>query len=935
MKTSSSMLNKECSYQCQVCTYKTATRPKLRDHYKYTHKFNAASVYKLLEKYNKRKRNYLLAYAEYKKSRTIKCKVCPDLFFESVQLLIEHYGTFHKLNRKLDFTVLSLGVKYNSTGLYRCAECLIQLNGTRKLCYHLDRHKVTSKVKTKQKGASPAVRTSLDPKPDKIRRQNEGATFESVEELSKWNSAPVEAIATLPSPRSSGKITTEEPEAENQYPCERCHRAFKSHRALLIHERGHAALAAIKKRDKASTLNQDIKEFVLYKSGTLKPYRCSCCNYRTNIIDLMRSHIRKSHQDIIQRTKEKVESNNEEEERSQREEMEPLESSEKMNSPEPDDDPEENEETEYSEHADVQRQLNHYNLMAQKNDKTNGNFLESLLCENHILYCEICTFNTEHLSSIRRHYMNRHGKKLLKCKDCEFVTGLRKTLELHSQMGHSTYESKPTHHQIIRCPFCLYHTKNKNIMIDHIVLHREDRAVPVELNRPKLSRYLRGMVFRCHKCTFSSGSAENLRLHMTKHDGDVKPYQCRLCYFDCSQMGELEEHLSDKHQVLRNHELVSQVDEYNTNAKKAENKKFVPGCDEIPQNDSIAEYDALNKMFLPTEETRVKQEQEENESFVSDFQPDDAQPKTTDQKNHGQDSPTKDLNVAFALSAKGEQSSGECNNIDEDLSDLEEEKKLSRLIDKLKEEAEEAQIDGLDFQELQQISKATLGDDAEHCVLPQEGDGSKSHEWEDQKLTIKIENVETVCDDKDLSDDSLLDKKSSTTFTPNPTTGVSTNSVSSDVNNVQTTPGGLKLERHLLTHSTRYTQLKLDCKDSLGAVLESCKPPQKQTPTNWKDTLEPRGEMPVLENKRQEEPQQELGQSNEEEETEHPVQKQDAEAEMTPEDETRCKEQEIPNICDDDAAEVPHDDKLFKCHFCGRNLTNASELNRHIMRHGL
>ena len=72
--------------------------------------------------------------------------------------------------------------------------------------------------------------------------------------------------------------------------------------------------------------------------------------------------------------------------------------------------------------------------------------------------------------------------------------------------------------------------------------------MPIEVRRPKLSRYLEGIVFRCHKCTFSSGSAENLRLHMLRHN-DVRPYKCRLCYFDCSRLSELEAHLSDKHQV--------------------------------------------------------------------------------------------------------------------------------------------------------------------------------------------------------------------------------------------------------------------------------------------------------------------------------------------------------------------------------------------------
>ena len=76
----------------------------------------------------------------------------------------------------------------------------------------------------------------------------------------------------------------------------------------------------------------------------------------------------------------------------------------------------------------------------------------------------------------------------------------------------------------------------------------EERVVPIEVRRPKLSRYLKGIVFRCHQCTFTSGNASNLRTHALKHD-NVRPYQCRLCYFDCTRLSELEAHLCDKHQV--------------------------------------------------------------------------------------------------------------------------------------------------------------------------------------------------------------------------------------------------------------------------------------------------------------------------------------------------------------------------------------------------
>ena len=72
--------------------------------------------------------------------------------------------------------------------------------------------------------------------------------------------------------------------------------------------------------------------------------------------------------------------------------------------------------------------------------------------------------------------------------------------------------------------------------------------VPIELRRPKLSRYLAGVVFRCQECTFTCGSADALRTHTLKH-GPAGPYACRLCYFHCPRLSQLEAHLCDKHQV--------------------------------------------------------------------------------------------------------------------------------------------------------------------------------------------------------------------------------------------------------------------------------------------------------------------------------------------------------------------------------------------------
>ncbi|NXD15927.1 ZN462 protein, partial [Nothocercus nigrocapillus] len=75
---------------------------------------------------------------------------------------------------------------------------------------------------------------------------------------------------------------------------------------------------------------------------------------------------------------------------------------------------------------------------------------------------------------------------------------------MHVEAGHSAVPEEGP--KDLRCPLCLYHTKYKRNMIDHIVLHREERVVPIEVCRSKLSKYLQGVVFRCDKLFLSKVS---------------------------------------------------------------------------------------------------------------------------------------------------------------------------------------------------------------------------------------------------------------------------------------------------------------------------------------------------------------------------------------------------------------------------------------------
>ncbi|XP_040897778.1 zinc finger protein 462-like [Toxotes jaculatrix] len=971
--------NKESLYECHMCTYKGMCRKYLHCHYKKTHKLDALSTYKQLEKYNKRKRHYLPKAAS-EESAHVKCKKCPNLAFDSSQLLIAHYSTFHRSECTLDFTVLSKESK-KSLGIYKCAHCRKQLNGIRKLCRHLDNHRAWKKKKTMPAKASFVTMTTPEAASIEICKQDELPMLETVEELTQWNVRPAETftLPTSPLPSPSKPTDVEQPELESRqdrHTCKQCGRTFMSLKGLRSHERSHAALAAIKKlvHLPTSPLNHNINKYVLYKSGTIKPFLCSFCSYRTTVLGLWRSHFMKAHQDVIQNLADTDSQNEEDVQRAQKEP--PNLTEEKNHLPEPDEEPEMTEKALYLEPPDVQRQLNHYSLMAHTGVSSIANLQETELPENSLLHCEFCNFNTGHLSSMRRHYSNRHGKKILRCKDCNFFTGIRKTLEMHMETGHSTCQSEPTHQKDLRCPFCLYQTKNKNNMIDHIVLHREERVVPIEVRRPKLSRYLKGIVFRCHKCTFTSGSAENLRLHMMRHD-DIKPYKCRLCYFDCTLLSDLEAHLSDKHQVVRNHELVGQVSLDQLEARVGR----MPEEEDEPLSDlehrHIESKDVEMEEFVTVFNDVLHETQAENLAVMKDAYP-----------KHEQDPQEQEGTVFMPVAARGqriedivEQNVGKGSKADTQFegccgpervrqtNDNQAQAKLrgsedsSIMFSQQKEEAAvgSSRTDGRIAEKTEahklaikafQHKALNIEARVEHDTLHRSID--KIHERADQDATVKIEpNIENDCVDNTLSE-VPDDGQRTDTLTDNPKLKVSL------ANNIRGQES-FKVERHLPTLLPSCAQLKITNKESLDVPITECKEEQmcKEEQVHSEEATDPYGEMPVLENEYLKEMLHPLGCHKEEEEenNDHLEQRQNKEEEVITEaNKNRCKDQEHEEGDRIKEADSPHthksaftatggpaaglcpsvtEKKLYTCEFCGRNLMNSSELKRHTMRHGI
>lgn len=433
------------------------------------------------------------------------------------------------------------------------------------------------------------------------------------------------------------------------HPCGLCDRMFMSMQGLRSHERSHSAVTLLNRSDKhncqycqfSSPFRHNLDRHVQSHHGHQKPFRCKLCPFKSSYMSRLKSHMNKTHAgerpykcvscvfsavSISQLKEHSLQ------EHGETLTLHRLKTAAPRNTQPADEDEEEEEEEEekpersesaYLEPADVQQQISHFQLSSRVQSDVSSSPSDTALPQarpESILTCEFCEFSSGYMQSLRRHYRDRHGgKKLFKCKDCTFFTCNKSTFTLHVEGGHSsssTTGAAEEPQKELRCPFCLYHTKHKSSMIDHIVLHREERVVPLEISRSKLSRHLEGLVFRCHKCTFTCSSEQNLQQHIQKHE-ELKPYQCQLCYYDSKLLHELETHLQDQHKVIRNYELVGRVNLDQLDLLKDKMKDMSSSEEEEREETEPVEEEAEEEEELPMEEEEEEKLPEDRQEETS------------------------------------------------------------------------------------------------------------------------------------------------------------------------------------------------------------------------------------------------------------------------------------------------------------------------------
>ncbi|XP_075682280.1 zinc finger protein 462 isoform X2 [Rhinoderma darwinii] len=516
-----------------------------------------------------------------------RCIKCFKLSFSTADLLCMHYTDHHSKDIKRDFSILGTTGTRSYTTTFQCKHCNCKLNSIAELTHHLTSHIEEFKKRAKRQERRKQLLSkqknsnidSADAKQEKDDTTQDGKDPQKAPvDSSTMTGEGVSEVEPKPIPIPKRS-------RPGGYPCKQCDRVLMSMQGLRSHERSHLALALFTREDKyncqfcsfVSAFRHNLDRHIQDHHGHHKPFRCKHCPFKSSYNSRLKTHIMKAHGGehgykcsfclvttmTISQLKDhsskihgkaltlpKLRSlppNGPRAKQSSRfgKEHRLLDSL-------------------YSEPPDVQQQLNHYQSAAQARNNSNNSPAPLLMAngspelkEEAVLNCEFCDFSSGYIQSIRRHYRDKHGgKKLFKCKDCTFYTCFKSAFTMHVEAGHSAIpEEGPKE---LRCPLCLYHTKYKHNMIDHIVLHREERVVPIEVCRSKLSKQLQGVVFRCDKCTFTCSSDESLQLHIEKHN-ELKPYKCQLCYHETKLNEELDSHLREEHKVCRNFELVGLV----------------------------------------------------------------------------------------------------------------------------------------------------------------------------------------------------------------------------------------------------------------------------------------------------------------------------------------------------------------------------------------
>ncbi|CAI9564776.1 unnamed protein product [Staurois parvus] len=401
-----------------------------------------------------------------------RCIKCFKLSFSTADLLCMHYTDHHSKDIKRDFSILGTTGTRSYTTMYQCKHCNVKLSSVAELTFHLNIHiedfQKRAKRQERRKQLLQKQKTAESSVPDG-KQEKTGSGQETVKKRLKEKVVVgykckfcVEVHPTLRAICNHLRKHIQYGNAPSLPP---------ELKGLRSHERSHLALAMFTREDKyscqfcsfVSAFRHNLDRHLQEHHGHYKPFRCKHCPFKSSSNSRLKTHIAKAHggehaykcsfcsvskMTISQLKDHCIKAHGKTLTLPKLRTMVPSSPRAKQSSRIGKEGPEGKKTLQamYFEPPDVQQQLNHYQSAALARNNSNNSpgplpvvkmALEHK--EDFILKCEFCDFSSGYIQSIRRHYRDKHGgKKLFKCKDCNFYTCYKSAFTMHVEAGHSS-----------------------------------------------------------------------------------------------------------------------------------------------------------------------------------------------------------------------------------------------------------------------------------------------------------------------------------------------------------------------------------------------------------------------------------------------------------------------------------------------------------------
>ena len=150
-------------------------------------------------------------------------------------------------------------------------------------------------------------------------------------------------------------------------------------------------------------------------------------------------------------------------------------------------------------------------LICGKGFKTFGQRVKHYTNEHpneRIFNCEDCKYRTNYLPNLKTHKSSKHENKALECPQCPYVTTWNPTFHKHMRNVHGYFQKKSKSSgenkgQAKLCEDCGLSTFNKSHKKKGCDKKRVSNIQPLKVS-----------MFKCNKCTYKSGLASDILLHV-------------------------------------------------------------------------------------------------------------------------------------------------------------------------------------------------------------------------------------------------------------------------------------------------------------------------------------------------------------------------------------------------------------------------------------